>query len=97
MQNDPFTEALAGGGADAILVCDTLSAAAFGGDWATWLQQMQRLEENLFTPALAALMTGKIGRLAVLLSRPGAQTQFTATKLAQYAFWRRPTFNRLLP
>jgi len=97
VQNDPFTTALAGGGDDAVLICDSLSAAALGGDWATWLQQMQRLEENLFAPALAALTAGKTGRLALILSRPGAQTQYTTTKLAQYAFWRRPTLTRLLP
>lgn len=74
-----------------------LSEAAIATDWATWLAHMQRLDEQLFAPLLAALAQGRIHAVRLLLDHRGAQADFTTTKLAQRKFWRRPTLDRLLP
>jgi hypothetical protein len=79
-----------------LLVCGNVAAPAIAADWSGWLQQMQRLEAELFAPALAALMRGEIAQLQLVLSHRGAAAEFTTTALAQRKFWRRPTLERLL-
>ena len=86
-----------GDAGDTVLVCDSLTGPAIRTDWASWLQQMQQLEQKVFAPALAALNEGRIKRLHLILSHRNAQLQLTTTKLAQHAFWRRPGLTRLLP
>ncbi|MES3025783.1 MAG: hypothetical protein V4857_29745 [Pseudomonadota bacterium] len=78
------------------LVCGSLGAAAVGADWSGWLMQMQRLEQELFAPLLAALGRGAVDRIELVLTRRDAQASFTTTRMSQRAFWRRPTLNRLL-
>ena len=85
------------GAGHAIVVSGALSESAIGADWAGWLERMHQLEETLFAPALASLLQGSVRELRLLLNHRSAHIQFTATKMAQRAFWRRPTLNRLLP
>ena len=73
-----------------------LVAAAQAGDWAEWLMRMQRLEQEWFTPLLAALKDGRIGSIRLMLSHRQGWTSVTSNKLAQRAFWRKPTLNPLL-
>lgn len=82
---------------DAILLCDSLTEAALATDWAGWLQHMHRLEQALFAPALAALKEGRVHQLELLLSHRARHVAFTTTRFSQFAFWRRPTLDRLLP
>jgi len=82
---------------ETVLVCDSLASAANSADWSTWLEQMHRLEETVFAPALAAVKSGRIAQLRLVLSRRDALIDLLTTKRAHYAFWRRPTLNRLLP
>lgn len=84
-------------GKHTLLVNDTLSRAAIGGEWAAWLAQMQQLDAALFAPLLAAVRDGSIGKLRLVLSHRDRCAEFTTTKLAQHMFWRRPTLDRLLP
>lgn len=95
-QAEPVTPLAALDG-EAILLCDALSEAALATDWASWLQHMQRLEQTLFAPALAALKDGRIRQLQLLLADRTRLSAFTVTRLSQHAFWRRPTLDRLLP
>ena len=80
-----------------LLVDASLTEAALAGDWAGWLAQMQRLEQDLFAPLLAAVKQGKCKHARLVLSRRDAQIEFCTSPLAQRAFWRRPAFDRLLP
>jgi hypothetical protein len=82
---------------DTILYCGSVSEAAIATDWSGWLLHMQRLDELLFAPALAALAAGRIGQLRLVLSHREAHAEFTTTRMAQRKFWRRPTLKRLLP
>ncbi|PWF46628.1 hypothetical protein [Massilia glaciei] len=79
------------------LVVGSLGEAAIAADWSGWLMQMQRLEQELFAPLLAALGRGAVSRIDLVLTRRDAQATFATTKMSQRAFWRRPTLNRLLP
>lgn len=73
-----------------------LIAAAQVGDWADWLAQMQRLEQEWFVPLLAALKDGRIGSVQLVLSHRYGLTTVASSKLAQYQFWRKPTLKSLL-
>ncbi|MEO7495632.1 MAG: hypothetical protein ABIT83_20050 [Massilia sp.] len=80
-----------------LLVDGSLAESALAADWAGWLTQMQRLEDELFAPLLAALATGRRKRLRLVLSRREAQLDITTSPMAQRAFWRRPSLDRLSP
>jgi hypothetical protein len=81
---------------DTLLICGNVAAPALSADWAAWLQQMQRLEADLFAPLLAALAQGSVAQARLVLSHRAAHAEFTTTAMAQRKFWRRPTLERLL-
>ena len=90
---NPFKQ----GGADSLLVCGDLAESAIAQDWAAWLAHMQRFESALFAPALAALKAGHAGQLQLVVSHRHGHKLFTTSKMAQHAFWRTPSLDRLLP
>lgn len=83
------------GSSDRIVYCDQLSAPAIAGDWSTWIHAMNALENEWFAPVLAALKTGAIERVTVVLSSRDALLQTTTNRLAQRKFWRRSTLDKL--
>ena len=90
---DPFS----GKEADSMLLRGDLCQAAMAGDWSAWLGLMQRFEETLFAPTLAGLQNGRKAQVRLVLGNRAAHKEFTTTKLAQQAFWRAQTLDRLLP
>lgn len=92
-----IADLLAGASGNATIFAGGLCQSAIGGNWAIWLQHMQQLETSLFAPALAALDQGRIGELRLILGNRSAQSAFTTTRMAQRAFWRRISLERLLP
>jgi hypothetical protein len=92
-----FAQLLADPGEDALFYDGSLAEAALATDWAGWLQHMQRLDKDLFTPLLGALAGGGIGKVRLVLSHRNALAEFTTTPMAQRKFWRRQTLDRLLP
>jgi hypothetical protein len=79
------------------LFCEgSLAEAALATDWAGWLQHMERLDKDIFTPLLESLGGGG-GKATLVLSHRNAHAEFTTSGLAQRTFWRRPTLDRLLP
>jgi len=78
-----------------LLACGNVAASGIAADWADWLAQMQRLETELFAPLLAALGTGRVKTLRLLLSHRDGHLDLTTTPMAQRKFWRRPTLERL--
>jgi hypothetical protein len=90
---DPFS----GREPDSILVRGDLCHAAIAGDWSGWLGLMQRFEETVFAPTLAGLMNGRKVQVRLILSNRAAHKQFSTNKLAQNAFWRKPSLDSLLP
>jgi len=88
---------IADGGADKgrLLVCGNAAAAAIAADWHTWLQEIHTLEQTLFAPLLAAVRTGRIKALRLVLSHRDGHLETTTTPMAQRKFWRRPTLEHL--
>lgn len=82
---------------DQLVVCANLIEPAIATDWSRWLDQMQQLEQNWFAPALAALTSGRVRKLHLMLSHRARLAELTTTGLAQRKFWHRPTLTRLLP
>jgi hypothetical protein len=82
-------------GAPLLLVCGSAAAAAIAADWGVWLQQMARLEEELFAPLLAQVTGGRIKRLRIVLSHRDGHLDSITTPMAQRKFWRRPTLEAL--
>jgi hypothetical protein len=81
---------------DTVLVSGNLAGPAIAADLGGWVQQMQRLEAELFAPVLASIKRGEIKELRLVLSHRAALAEFTTTALAQRKFWRRPTLDRLI-
>jgi hypothetical protein len=92
-----FAQLLADPGQDALFCDGSLAEAALAADWAGWLQHMQRLDTDIFTPLLGALAGGGVGKARLVLSHRTALAEITTTPMAQRKFWRRPTLDRLLP
>jgi hypothetical protein len=82
-------------GQDGVLVAGDLAEAAIAADWGSWVMGMQRFEEQLFAPLLAALKDGRLKRLRLVMSSREALLELSTTGLAQRSFWRRPTLARL--
>lgn len=89
-------DTLLGGDDNWLLACGNVAAPGIAADWSGWLQQMQRLEAELFAPLLAALKNGRIKEVRLVLSHRDGLLETTTTPLAQRKFWRRPTLERLL-
>ena len=79
----------------AVMVADLIPSAQTG-DWADWLGQMQRIDQEWLAPLLAALKDGRVGRVTLVLSHRHGMTTAGSSRLAQYQFWRKPTLNSLL-
>jgi hypothetical protein len=84
-----------GASEDILLVCGNVAEPAIAADWGGWLQQMQRLEAELFAPLLDSLKQGRVTKVQLVLSHRQALADFTTTAMAQRKFWRRPTLERL--
>jgi hypothetical protein len=80
-------------GEELLVVCGNAAGPAIAADWAGWLQEMARLEEELFAPLLAAL--GPVKQLRLVLSHRDGHLETTTTPMAQRKFWRRPTLEAL--
>jgi hypothetical protein len=79
-----------------LLACGNVTAPGIAADWSGWLQQMQRLENELFAPLLGLLTKGRVKEVRLVLSHRDGHLETTTTPLAQRKFWRRPTLERLL-
>jgi hypothetical protein len=80
---------------DTLLVCGNAAAPAIAADWHAWLEQMQRLEADLFQPLLDAVRAGRIKELRLVLSHRDGHLETITTPMAQRKFWRRPTLEAL--
>jgi len=100
IENCPATELpnpFSDGAADSMLLRGDLCEAAIAGEWSVWLAGMQRFEEALFAPALAALRNGGKASMTLVMGNRHSLKQFTTSSWSQRAFWRSVSLNRLLP
>lgn len=82
--------------ADTLLVCGTLTGPGLAGEWSAWLDALHQLESALFAPTLALLKAGKVQSVRLVVSHRTALLDVLTTPMAQRAFWRRMTKDRLL-
>jgi hypothetical protein len=81
----------------ALVMLDNLLEAALANDWARWLSGMHALEENWFVPSLAALKSGAIDRISLVLTHDTRIARFAITKSSLRKFWVKPTLTPLFP
>jgi hypothetical protein len=87
---------IAGIDGDTILVCGSAAPYAVGADWGGWVAQLQQLEAALFAPIFDALKAGRLRQVTLVLSHRDALAEFTTSAMAQRAFWRSISLDRLL-
>ena len=81
----------------ALLVLDALMQPALSNDWSLWLDNLRRLEELWFAPLLAALKSGTIAQINLILTNDTRVSRFTAGKSSLRKFWVKPTLSPLAP
>lgn len=81
--------------ASALVMDDTLAEAALGGDWAEWLQRLQLLERDCFAPILAALKSGQLEALRLLMTHNTRLAEFRVSRHQLRKFWQTPSLARL--
>lgn len=95
LRDATFDTLLAQGGPHPQAVLGQLIEPAIAGEWSSWLDAMQQLEQQWFAPLLAALHSGRVTRATLVLSHRHTSIAYTTSKLAQRKFWRKPTLNKL--
>jgi len=74
---------------------DALIDAAFAADWGTWLANMQALDAEWLAPLLAALKSGQIDQLRLILSHNTGLIEFSVNRSGLRKFWIRPSLGGL--
>jgi hypothetical protein len=95
LRDGDITRLLAGTGERRTAVLGNLLPHGLAGDWSAWLGAMQRLEQEWFTPLLAAVRDGRIGELTLVLTDRDGVTSFRTSKMALRQFWRKQTLKNL--
>jgi len=80
-----------------LLTLDQLIQPALTGEWSSWLQQLQTLENTCFAPLLQAMQQRQLDSLSLIVTDNAHMLEFTATRLSLKKFWLKPTLTKLLP
>lgn len=80
-----------------LLIIDKLIGAALAGDWGTWLQELHQIENEWLAPAHAALKSGTLKEIRLVLSDNTRLVEWRVTKASLRKFWTKPSLDRLLP
>ncbi len=72
-----------------LAVLDALRLPLAMSDFESWQQRLVELEKRWFAPLLAALKSGRIGMVTVLVPDSGELVAFETTRNDQRHFWRR--------
>ena len=80
-----------------LLLLDTLIAPALAGDWSAWIERWHALEAEWLAPLLAALQTGKLDALTLILNDSHRLLTIAASRASLRKFWVQPSLARLVP
>lgn len=81
----------------AVVWLDQLRAPLASGDGYAWQQALLQMEAQWLAPAVAALRSGKLSELTLLLPDPDAGFSASVSRRSRLAFWKRTQpFTRLL-
>lgn len=86
---------LACAGERKLLSLDALLAPALAADWGAWIAALHALEQQWFTPLLAALRTGRLDEVGLVVSGETALHHYTASRASLRKFWLSPRLDRL--
>jgi hypothetical protein len=76
-------------------ILDSLSSAALADDWSSWLHNMSAIDHGYLAPALAALDTGKLEAVNLILSDSTRLVHWSIARNSFRKFWAKPSLNRL--
>lgn len=85
---------LARPGATTVMAAE-LIAPAQASEWAEWIAIVQQLDQQWCAPLLAALQSGRLQRIHLVLSHREGSLHVSTTRLAQRKFWRQPNLTIL--
>jgi hypothetical protein len=74
---------------------DTLIEPAFAEDWGSWIASLHAIETDWFAPLLAALKSGKIDHLRLIVSHNTDLIEFSIDRTALRKFWASPSLRRI--
>jgi hypothetical protein len=77
------------------LMLDDLSEAAINNDWNAWFSQMQKLEEQYFTPIAQAYQTKKITHFSFIASDANRLITMSLNPKSSWQFWKKPSLQPL--
>jgi hypothetical protein len=76
-------------------ILDSLSSAALADDWSSWLHNMSVIDHDYLAPALAALDSGKLELVNVILSDSTHLVHWSIARNSFRKFWAKPSLARL--
>jgi hypothetical protein len=79
-----------------LLVLDALLEPALANDWSEWLARLQAIEAEWLSPLLAALKSGRLAGLSLILTHHARVSTFDVSRLSLRKFWIQPSFAALL-
>ncbi|WP_420992595.1 hypothetical protein ACKI2N_007185 [Cupriavidus sp. 30B13] len=75
-------------GDSAMVLLEDATEAHIGEDWGLWIERMHALEADWFAPALAALESGALPALTLVLAGDNHYAEFTVRRADLRKFWR---------
>ncbi len=78
-----------------LVLLDQLIAPTLSEEWGRWLYEMETLETQWFAPLLAALTSGKLHSVRLILTGTESIAEYTASKSSLRKFWVKPGLSRL--
>ena len=76
-------------------ILDSLSSAALADDWSSWLHNMSVIDHDYLAPALAALDSGQLAVVNVILSDSTRLVHWSIARNSFRKFWAKPSLIRL--
>ena len=76
-------------------ILDSLSSAALADDWSSWLHNMSVIDHDYLAPALAALDSGQLAVVNVILSDSTRLVHWSIARNSFRKFWAKPSLTRL--
>jgi len=84
-------ELIATTGERGVLLLDDLIAPALTGEWSEWIEQLQAMERNWFTPVLQAMQSGRMKQLTLTFTDNTRMAELITTPLSLKKFWVKPS------
>lgn len=78
-----------------LVLLDQLIGPTLSEEWGVWLYGMQALEAQWFAPVLAALKSGELGTVRVIMTGTESIAEYTTSAASLRKFWVKPSLARL--